>query len=178
MTNCENCCCKNVEPTVNEIKKEPEKPLLDRILPIVELICKVALGVFMAIINFEVFAVTLGIGIVCGAAYTIYKNIKKEPIPVGTDTPTCGKGFFEQLSGLKYHATVSTVITAVFQAIHVHCSPWYIAFCSLPLGIFVGSQATQVFWNLSYREIYALNMPPIQSIKDIITPPPGMLQAG
>ncbi len=163
---CENCCCKNENPEIQMalvVPIEPKPPLskklaefAKRLQPIVELVCRIALAIFAAVLNLKVFAITTGIGITLGFAYTVYKNVIKEPIEVGLARPGCAQGFFDYLSGIRCPALVSTIITAVFIGGHMQHSPFYIGFCGVPFGVWLGSQATQVVWNLAYRNIYPM----------------------
>lgn len=191
MTVCEGgkCCC-NVEiPKVPEVTAQPvplvtaqpvpqrtklSKKLSDfakRLQPVVELVCRVALAIFAAIINLKLFVISAGIGAAVGIVYTVYKNIVKEPLEVGLARPSCAQGFFDYLSGLRCPAIVSTVITAVFIGGHMHHSPFYIGFCGVPFGVWVGSQIAQMAWNLTYRDIYPMKAP-IKNISDIFAPLP------
>ncbi|QLH36068.1 MAG: hypothetical protein HWD61_08000 [Parachlamydiaceae bacterium] len=106
--------------------------------PIVELVCRVALAVFAAILNLKLFAITAGIGVAIGVVYTVYKNIVKEPIEVGLARPSCAQGFFDYLSGIRCPAIVSTVITAVFIGGHMHHSPFTLLFAAFLLVFGLG----------------------------------------
>lgn len=176
--NTEKCCCCVEIPEVAEPLKPQEKfskklsDFVKKVQPIVELVCRVALAVFAAILNLKLFAITAGIGVAIGVVYTVYKNIVKEPIEVGLARPSCAQGFFDYLSGIRCPAIVSTVITAVFIGGHMHHSPFYIAFCGVPFGVWVGSQVAQVAWNLTYRDIYPMRAP-LKSISDVFAPLPG-----
>lgn len=156
-SSCTNCTCTQAkEVATNKTFSEKLAALEQRLQPIVELVCRVALAIFAAIINLKLFAISSGIGVVIGVAYAIYKNILKEPLEVGLARPSCAQGFFDYLSGLRCPALVSTVITAVFIGGHMHHSPFYIGFCGVPFGIWLGSQAGQITWNLIYRDIYPM----------------------
>lgn len=178
--NVEKCCCKHDKPAIpvetqpiQGPKKFSEKLSLfaQRLQPIVEVICRLALAIFAAILNFELFAITAGIGFALGIAYTVYKNIVNEPIEVGLARPSCAQGFFDYLSGIRCPPLVSAVITAVFIGGHMHHSSFYIGFCAVPFGIWIGSQVTQIAWNLTYRDIYPMKAP-LKKISDIFAPLP------
>lgn len=163
----ENCCCAKIDMPEGKIPvANPKKPFskklaefMKKIQPVVELICRLALAIFAAVLNFKLFAISAGAGVALGITYTVYKNIVKEPIAVGLARPSCAQGFFDYLSGIRCPAIVSTVITAVFIAGHMHHSPFYIAFCGVPFGVWVGSQATQIIWNLSHKNIHPIKAP-------------------
>lgn len=158
----ESCCCNNANPKNPPVaiqKVVPKKTCSQKLSelslqPIVELVCRIALAVFAAIMNFEVFAISAGIGVSLGIAYALYKNIiAKEKIAVGLARPTCAQGFFDYLSGVSCPPLVSTIVTAVFIGGHMHHSPFYIGFCGVPFGVWVGTQVTQIAWNLSHRSV-------------------------
>lgn len=143
----------------------------NRMLPTVEVVCRLALGIFAFILNPMVSLCAAGAGALIGCAYTLYKNINKEPIEKGDLVSTCATGFMEQLSGKRFPKVILTVVTAVFISIHYH-HPAFVGFCMVPWGMFVGSAITQAAWNLTYREIYRLNAPPIKNIRDLFTQMP------
>lgn len=166
-------CCENPEPAIVLPRRKTHQfskklsILIKRLQPVVELVCRLALAVFAAILNLKLFAITVGVGAVLGISYALYKNIINEPIEVGLARPSCAQGFFDYLSGVKCPPLVSTVITAVFIGGHMHHSPFYIAFCGVPFGVWLGTQATQITWNLAYRDIYNI---PINKIGDVFAP--------
>lgn len=178
---CEKCCCNNEPAEILPVKaqkiakKRPFSKNLDelvkRLQPIVELVCRIALAIFACIINYKLFAISAGVGLALGVSYTVYKNVIKEPIEVGLARPSCAQGFFDYLSGIRCPPLVSVVITAVFIAGHMHHSPFYIGFCGVPFGVWLGTQATQIVWNLTYRDIYPMDAP-LKKIGDIFAPLP------
>lgn len=177
---CENCTCNAVNPKA-EVKKaslaQKLQELADRLQPIMELVCRIALAIFGAFINFKVFAITAGVGIILGASHTIYRNIIKEPIEIGLARPSCAQGFFDYLSNMRCPPIVSTIITAVFIGGHMHHSPFYIGFCGVPFGVWLGTQVTQIAWNLTYRDIYPMKAP-FKNISDIFAPLPRVQEVG
>ena len=182
VANCEKCCC-NKENLEMPRNKAPQKvknlktfsqtisQLVKKLQPVVELICRVALAIFAAILNLKVFAISASIGFSLGVGYAVYKNIIDEPIEVGLARPSCAQGFFDYLSGMRCPPLVSTIITAVFIGGHMHHSPFYIGFCGVPFGVWLGTQTAQVMWNLTYRDIYPMQAP-LKNIRDIFTPLP------
>lgn len=169
---CGDCCKGNkvlTEQANIEKRSIPQNPnFAERIYPTVEIISRLALGALAAILNPVIFMASAGTGFVIGVAYTLYKNIKKEPIEKGNLISSCATGFCEQLSGHRFPKVILLVVTSVFISIHYH-HPAFVGFCMVPWGMFVGSSLTQAAWNLTYREIYPLKSPPIKSIGDIFT---------
>lgn len=167
-------CCQR--PAAEPLHKQSElsrkmSDFFQRIQPAVDIICRIALGVFAAMTNPVAFTLAAGTGALIGAAITLYKNIQKETFENGDLISTCATGFWEQLSGKRYPKVVLTVVTAVFISMHFN-HPSFIGFCMVPWGIFVGSSLTQAVWNLGYREIYRLDAPPINNVSDIFAPMP------
>jgi hypothetical protein len=174
-----SCCTEGIQIAIHEsantqtTKTFSQKlsEFAERLLPYVELICRIALAIFAAILNLKLFVITASIGFALGVAYTVYKNIVKEPLEVGLARPSCAQGFFDYLSGIRCPPLISTIITAVFIGGHMHHSPFYIAFCGVPFGAWLGSQATQVAWNLGHRMVYKM---PLESVSDIFSPLPSL----
>lgn len=174
---CEISCCQSEKAQTLVVKTQHPlakklSDLSNRLQPIIELICRIALALFAAFVNFKLFFITSGIGFSIGVAHTIYRNIIQEPIEVGLARPSCAQGFFDYLSNMRCPPLVSTVITAVFIGGHMHHSPFYIGFCGVPFGVWLGTQMTQVAWNLTYRDIYPMKAP-LKNISDVFAPLPG-----
>lgn len=149
---CGDCCRPApVMPT----PPPPEAPsrLELRLLAAIELISRAALAAFALVMSPENFLLFGGIGLATGIAYAIYKIIRNEPIEPGLARPSCAQGFFDYLSGMRCSGIVSTVITTVFIAGHMHHSSFYVGFCAMPIGIFVGAQIVAVSWSLSHRSV-------------------------
>lgn len=106
----------------------------------VELICRIALGVFGFIMDAGVFLLTATSGALLGAGYAFYKIYKGENVKEGLARPSCAQGFFDYLSGIRCSPVLSAVITAIFIAGHMHHSSFYVGFCGVPWGFFIGFQ--------------------------------------
>lgn len=147
---CESCCNPHANPAILDAQLEQSKSTnsnksadqvkAEALQKKVEMVCRIALAIFAAIINFKVFAVSAGIGVTIGIAYVVYKKINGGEDAVGQARPSCAQGFFDYLTGIQCPPLVSTIITAVFIAGHMHHSPFYIGFCGVPVGIWMGTQ--------------------------------------
>lgn len=174
MPHIETCkdCCNDIKSEVPTIQAEgmPQKlkRMAIRLQPIVDLVCRVALALFAAILNIKLFIAFTGIGVGLGLGYIAYKKILNEKIEIGFARPTCAQGFFDYLSGMRCPPLLSTVVTAVFIGGHMHCSPFYIGFCSIPFGM----NLTLIAWNLGYRAMYPLEASKMKSLKEIFLPTP------
>lgn len=119
----------------------------------IELVCRVALGVFAAYIAPLYFAISFSIGILIGAAYQIVVAIKnKTLLGAGEARPVCAQGFMEYLSGMKFAPEIAAVVTAVFIGDHVHHRPgFYVPFCGVFVGFWGGTQLTSALIGMGNR---------------------------
>lgn len=153
-TPCGSCCNAQDNSVILEAQlqqnnsinsnKSSEQVKIESLQKKVEMVCRIALAIFAVIINFKVFAISAGIGVIIGIAYVVYKKVKNEEDAVGQARPSCAQGFFDYLTGIQCPPLVSTIITAVFIAGHMHHSPFYIGFCGVPVGIWVGTQIKHI----------------------------------
>lgn len=159
----ESCCRVLIPPKVppqTPVENCCAPPKSQRFLTAVETICKVALSIFAAYVSPLYFSVSALAGILAGMGYAIYKICSKDPILQGDARPSCAQGFFDYLSGIRCPRLASAVITAVFIAGHMYHSPFYVAFCGVPIGFFVGSQITIKGWNLGSKVFKKIEAPP------------------
>lgn len=162
MTSCGDCCKPSQVPAAPNAPDVPAAPsrLETKLLQAIELICRAALAAFAFVMAPEYFLLFGGIGVATGIVYAVYKIIRNEPIEPGLARPSCAQGFFDYLSGMRCSGIVSTVITAVFIAGHMHHSSFYVGFCAMPIGIFVGAQFVAVGWSLANRNVKSI-VPPV-----------------
>jgi hypothetical protein len=123
------CCSAAAKPSPLEAK--------------LDTICRIALGVFAALCAPITFAITFGAGLIAGAVYAFTKISQNQPMyPDGQNKPVCAQGYMEFLSGMKFPPAVATVATAAFIAAHTRHDPlFYVPFCGLFLGFWLGRQS-------------------------------------
>lgn len=108
-------------------------------LELLDKACRIALAIFSAFINPFLFAVSFGIGAVGSLVYVLATSGKGAG--AGNLKPVCGQGYMEFLSGRSYPAWTVHVITTVFVGAHVRHDPkFFVPFCGLFIGIWVGAE--------------------------------------
>lgn len=121
-------------------------------LKVVDVICRLALAVLSALTAPIHFAVSASIGAIFGASYACYKihqKAKEKAAPQNDSCcapgakPTCAQGFYDYLSNVKTPVLISTAVTAVYIGHHLHASPFFVAFCGVPLGFYTGKEIVE-----------------------------------
>lgn len=112
---------------------------------VVDLICRLAIGVFCAVLSPLAFAASFGLGIALGATYAISRICQNKPMfPDGQSKPVCAQGYMDFLSGMRFPPTVGTLATTAFIGAHMRHDPqFYVPFCGLFLGFWIGREAAQ-----------------------------------
>lgn len=138
----------------NPILKSSEEPVDPNVI-FMKKICRIALTLFAAAVSPFYFAVSCGVGCLIGLGYICKKILLAEKIPLGKESPQCGRGWLEDLTGIQCSPLVSAAATAVFIAGHMHHSPFYVMFCGVPIGFYYGMQlgicGSQVFQTVQAR---------------------------
>lgn len=115
------------------------------------LVCSVALGAF-ALYTAPLFAAVSGsVGFVIGAAYVIYKRVRKEEIPDILARPTCALGVYDLFSRIPISMELSAIVAAFYFAGHIAHSPYSAAFFGVPIGMGLGKIMTENIIDLSAR---------------------------
>ncbi len=133
-------------------------------LKIIDRICRVAIGIFAAWIAPMHFGVSLGLGIIVGGGYAFSCSWLKKPLfPAGESKPVCAQGYMDFLSGMRFPSEIGTVATATFIGAHMRHDPqFYVPFCGLFLGLWIGREAVGIVKDLGGRLISAIALPPSQ----------------
>lgn len=128
----------------------------------IDILCRLALGVFAAIYAPLPFLVSLSTGLVGGAAYTftrLYQNLSL--FPDGESKPVCAQGYMDFLCGMRFPPIIGTLATATFIAAHTRHDPFFYApFCGLFIGFWLGREGAMqgknlmnyVFQPLTFKE--------------------------
>ena len=113
----------------------------------VDLICRLALGAFAAIIAPVSFGISLGLGLLFGSVYAITRIKQNLPMfPEGESKPVCAQGYMDFLSGMRFPPLVGTLATAAFIAAHTRHDPvFYVPFCGLFIGFWTGRETVKKF---------------------------------
>lgn len=108
----------------------------------VDMICRVAIGVFALIVSPHYFVASFTIGCVVGAVYAVVRHYQNKPmLPEGTSKPVCAQGYLDFLTRMRFPATVGTLATAAFIMEHTRHDPiFYVPFCGLALGFLTGRE--------------------------------------
>lgn len=142
---CTHCPAVKAEaaPEASDCCSTPNKKPASPFVKALELVCRVAIAIFAAIIQPIMFAISFTVGSAIGIGYALYLKLFKKDNQQGDSQPVCAQGFMEYLSGMKYPAGISTVVTGVFIAEHVVHNPcFYVPFAGFFVGIWAGTQAT------------------------------------
>ena len=119
----------------------------------VELVCRIALAVFAAVKAPILFAISSGVGFVCGIGYAVVKLLQATPMaPEGSEKPVCAQGYMDFLSGMRFPQPIGTLATTAFIAAHMRHDPqFYVPFCGLFVGFWFGKEAVVVTRDLGGR---------------------------
>lgn len=112
----------------------------------VDLICRISIGIFGAIIAPMPFLIFFGSGLLGGAVYAITRKVQNKPMyPDGTSKPVCAQGYMDFLSGMRFPPTIGTLATTSFIAAHMRHDPaFYAPFCGLFLGFWIGREGASL----------------------------------
>lgn len=137
-----SCCPENMQPPSPWLKS-------------VDLICRIAIGVFGAILAPLHFAVSFALGSIIGGGYAIIKWIRSESVPQnGTSKPICAQGYMDFLSGMRFPPLINTLATASFIGAHLRHDPlFYVPFSGLFLGFWIGKDSMALTREMSSRVI-------------------------
>ena len=119
----------------------------------VDTICRIAIAVFAVVIDPVYFAVSFTIGTIAGAAYAASRYIQhKVMYPEGKSKPVCAQGYMDFLAGMRFPPPIGTLATAEFIGAHMRHDPkFYVPFCGLFLGFFVGRESVSIGKDLGGR---------------------------
>ena len=125
--------------------KEKKDPLLTKI----DTLCRLTIGVIGAIIAPIYLFVSLSVGTILGASYAavrIYQG--KTLFPEGESKPICAQGYMDFLSGMRFSPVMGTLATTAFIVAHMrHDAKFYVPFCGLFLGFWIGREAVVLVIN-------------------------------
>lgn len=109
----------------------------------VDVVCRVALGTFAVYLAPIVCSISLSVGLVAGAAYTLARKWQQLPLmPFGESKPVCAQGYMDYLSGMRFPPLVGNLATATFIAAHMRHDPqFYVPFCGIFIGFWLGREA-------------------------------------
>lgn len=119
----------------------------------VDLICRIAIGIFGAYIAPLPLLISFAIGSIVGAVYTATRYLQNKPMyPDGQSKPVCAQGYMDFLSGMRFPPLIGTLATTSFIAAHMRHDPlFYAPFCGLFLGFWIGREGTAVCHTLAGR---------------------------
>lgn len=123
-------CCKSDTETNSTLKN-------------VDVICRIAIGVFGMIIAPFSFLVSFGVGFIGSALDVTLRYKQNKPMyPNGASKPVCAQGYMDFLSGMRFPPVAATLATTAFIAAHLRHDPkFYAPFCGLFLGVWTGREA-------------------------------------
>lgn len=115
----------------------------------IDLICRVALGTFAALLAPWPFAASAGVGMALAAAYAIISRIDKRWLfPLGDNRPVCAQGYMDFLTGVRFPPLIGALATAAFIAAHMRHDPlFYVPFCGICLGFWAGRNVVNAVKN-------------------------------
>lgn len=127
----ENCC---------RSKKKPQW------LKYVDLVCRVALGVFAGFLAPLPLIISLSMGIGVGSLYWLAGHWSKELLMSSGETkPVCAQGYMDYLSGIRFPPVIGSMATATFIAAHMRHDPqFYVPFCGVFIGFWIGREGADL----------------------------------
>jgi len=130
-------------------KNEMESPWIKR----VNIICSIAIGVFSATLAPELFAASLAVGFVAGGLYVLSTYWQKEIVlPESKGVPVCAIGYMELLSKRRFPPIMGLAVTSALLSRHIHHDPqFYVPFCGLFLGFWIGIESANTLKDLGGR---------------------------
>lgn len=152
-----NICETSIRPAASQEASsgccQPANPQASAWLKKVDLICRIALGVFAAVIAPAPFACSIGIGFIGGMAYAITRLCQHKPLfAAGESKPVCAQGYMDYLSGMRFPPVVGSLATASFIGAHMRHDPqFYVPFCGLFIGLWLGRQSAGIANDLAGR---------------------------
>ena len=140
-TSCTNTVCHTPPPT-----------MADRAMRAIEKISAVALGIFSASVDSELFVASFIVGIGIG----IYSYAtEKQPSAQPHGGPGCTQGLLEQLTGVRLPPLISLAANLGMAVCHIeHHSSVFVPIIAASLGAWVGKMAS-CYGCLKYRQIEA-----------------------
>jgi len=125
----------------------------------VDIICRVALGIFAAWLAPLTFSVAFGLGALIGASYAIERYFREQPMfPNGESKPVCAQGYMDFLTGMRFPPVVSSLATATFIGAHMRHDPqFYVPFCAVFLGFWVGRESASLIRDMAGRSYSFVN---------------------
>jgi hypothetical protein len=107
----------------------------------IEIICRIALGVFATMLSPWTFTISLNIGFTIGAGYSLINYWQNEPISASRGKPICAQGYMNFLSGMRFSPLIDSLATTTFIGAHMRHDPqFYVPFCGLFLGLWLGRE--------------------------------------
>lgn len=119
----------------------------------VDMICRLAIGIFSYVISPLYFSFAFVLGAALGAGYALSRYWQSKPL-AGPDSnmPICAQGFMTFLSKRKFSIEINTVVTALFIGAHVRHDPtFFVPFTALFLGFWVGNECSDLLRDLGGR---------------------------
>ncbi len=124
-----------------------------KISKVITTICRVAIGVFAAIVAPKLFACTFAIGLAWGI-YQAYKNPEvehKHMVPAG-----CSQAFLEHLAGVHFSEEMTLAIGAAITITHIEHHPEvFVSLVGVALGHYVGKQGYLMWYQGRNIEAHA-----------------------
>lgn len=108
-----------------------------------DVICRIALTALAAVIAPWPMLISFSVGLIAGSVYAVVKLIQKQPMfPNGESKPVCAQGYMDFLSGMRFPPLMGTAATTAFIAAHMRHDPqFYVPFCGLFTGFWIGREA-------------------------------------
>lgn len=150
------CCdCSGSKHVFGEgVSSSNEKPAADYVV-LAKKISRLGLAIFAFLLDPKICLIYGGIGVVSGMTYRIVRTIRKEEIEIGEAGPQCGKGWWEEYSGIKLPPLVGELGTFIFIAGHMKQCRFYVRYMAIPLGAYVGDHMIRMGC-LLYRKIVSI----------------------
>ncbi len=123
---------------------------LDRLIPLLDKVCRVALALFAISINSYLFTTSFIIGAAMALLYVA--GTRGGDQNFGTLKPVCGQGYMEFLSGKVWPLWTVHIVTTAFVAAHVRHDPaFFVPFSGLFIGWWAASEVGSAAWQIGKR---------------------------
>lgn len=119
----------------------------------VDIVCRIAIGIFGTFIAPAPLLISFGIGVIGGSVYAATRHIQNKPMyPNGQSKPVCAQGYMDFLSGMRFPPVVGTIATTAFIGAHMRHDPqFYAPFCGFFLGFWIGRESVTFCHDLAGR---------------------------
>ncbi len=120
----------------------------------IEMVGRVALTVFAFVLAPLYTSITYTLGLLCGFAYALAKDIKRPMNFQGEGLrPVCAQGYLERLSGKRWPVPITQLVTDFFIGLHTYHDPKIFGplFCGLFTGFWSGRFAVNGTADLGRR---------------------------